>query len=101
MRAFVVGAAGAVGKPLVRRLWPGATEVFASTRHADRAGQLHSFGATTVQFDGLDGAAVRQAVARVGRRDQVRRVGAEAGQHRAERQLGGVQGTTEAFSRSD
>ena len=25
MRAFVVGAAGAVGKPLVRRLWPGAT----------------------------------------------------------------------------
>ena len=62
MRVFVAGAAGAVGKPLVRQLVARGHQVFASTRHPDRAGDLRALGATAVQFDGLDRTAVRQAI---------------------------------------
>jgi len=64
MRVFVAGAAGVVGKPLVRQLVAQGHQVFASTRDPDRAGFLRSLGASTVQFDGLDRAAVRQAIER-------------------------------------
>jgi len=63
MRVFVAGAAGAIGRRLVPRLVERGHQVTATTRGADRLDQLRTLGATAVAVDGLDGAAVGEAVA--------------------------------------
>jgi len=62
MRVFVAGATGVIGRFLVPGLIDAGHEVTASTRSAAKAGQLASAGATPVVADGLDRAAVLDAV---------------------------------------
>jgi nucleoside-diphosphate-sugar epimerase len=64
MRVFVAGAAGAVGKPLVRRLISRGQDVVGTIRNPDKADDVRPAGATPIVLDGLDSAAVGQAVAR-------------------------------------
>ncbi|MCT7378070.1 NAD-dependent epimerase/dehydratase family protein [Chelativorans salis] len=64
MRIFLAGATGAVGKPLVRQLIARGHDVTATTRSAAKAEALRQLGVTAVIIDGLDGAAVGEAVAR-------------------------------------
>jgi nucleoside-diphosphate-sugar epimerase len=64
MRVFVAGAAGAIGMRLVPQLLARGHQVTATTRSEDKARRLRAFGADTVALDGLDAAAVTQAVAR-------------------------------------
>src|SRR5438874_4276406 len=64
MRIFVAGAAGAMGRRLVPRLVAGGQQVTATTRSGSKAGLLRALGAEPVIVDGLDGAAVGEAVAR-------------------------------------
>jgi nucleoside-diphosphate-sugar epimerase len=64
MRVFVAGAAGAVGKPLVRELISRGHEVTATTRDPEKSEEIRALGATPTLLDGLDAAAVGQAVAR-------------------------------------
>ncbi|MBO0872410.1 MAG: NAD(P)-dependent oxidoreductase [Pseudonocardia sp.] len=63
MRVFVAGATGAVGRWLVPRLVAGGHEVTATTRSPGKADGLRALGAVPVVMDGLDAAAVGQAVA--------------------------------------
>lgn len=63
MRVFVAGAAGAIGRRLVPQLVARGYQVTASTRSADKVQLLRGLGADPVVVDGLDAAAVRQAVA--------------------------------------
>ena len=63
MRVFVAGAAGAIGTRLVPRLVARGHQVTASTRSAGKVDRLRALGATPVVVDGLDGAAVGEAVA--------------------------------------
>jgi nucleoside-diphosphate-sugar epimerase len=63
MRVFVAGAAGAIGSRLVPQLVARGHEVTATTRSPDKLPQLQALGAEAVVFDGLDGAAVGEAVA--------------------------------------
>lgn len=63
MRVFVAGGTGALGRRLVPRLVAGGHEVTATTRSAGKVGELQALGAHPVVVDGLDGAAVGQAVA--------------------------------------
>ncbi|OLT04352.1 dehydrogenase [Pseudonocardia sp. CNS-004] len=63
MRVFVAGGTGALGRRLVPRLVARGHEVTATTRSAGKAGELQALGAHPVVVDGLDGAAVGQAVA--------------------------------------
>ncbi|GAA5129712.1 NAD-dependent epimerase/dehydratase family protein [Pseudonocardia adelaidensis] len=63
MRIFVAGGTGALGRRLVPRLVASGHEVTATTRSAGRTGELRALGARPVVVDGLDGAAVGQAVA--------------------------------------
>ena len=62
MKVFVAGASGAVGKRLVPLLVAGGYEVTAMTRSAEKAELLRSSGAEPVVADGLDRAAVTEAV---------------------------------------
>ncbi|WP_037062787.1 NAD-dependent epimerase/dehydratase family protein [Pseudonocardia acaciae] len=63
MHVFVAGATGAVGRRLVPRLLARGHRVTATTRSAAKAGELRALGADAVVLDGLDAAAVGQAVA--------------------------------------
>ena len=64
MRVFVAGATGAIGRGLVPRLVAHGHQVSATTRSTDKVELLRALGADPVVVDGLDGAAVGQAVAR-------------------------------------
>jgi nucleoside-diphosphate-sugar epimerase len=63
MRVFVAGGTGALGRRLVPQLVARGHEVTATTRSASKVGELQALGARPVVVDGLDGAAVGQAVA--------------------------------------
>jgi uncharacterized protein YbjT (DUF2867 family) len=64
MRVFVAGATGAVGRRLVPLLVASGYEVSAMTRSEEKADALRAVGADPVVADGLDRAAVAQAVMR-------------------------------------
>jgi nucleoside-diphosphate-sugar epimerase len=64
MRVFVAGAAGAIGMRLVPQLLGRGHQVTATTRNEEKAQRLRALGAATVALDGLDAAAVAEAVAR-------------------------------------
>ena len=64
MRIFVAGATGAIGRRLVPALIARGHQVIAATRHPAKAGPLRNLGAEVALLDGLDAAAVGEAVAR-------------------------------------
>jgi nucleoside-diphosphate-sugar epimerase len=64
MRVFIAGATGAVGRRLVPLLVASGYEVVAMTRSKEKVDALRAIGAEPVVADGLDRAAVRQAVVR-------------------------------------
>ncbi len=64
MRIFLAGATGAVGTPLLKQLIAAGHTVTATTRSAAKVERLRQAGAAVVILDGLDGAAVGEAVAR-------------------------------------
>ena len=64
MRIFVAGAAGAIGMRLVPQLVARGHQVTASTRNPGKVDRLRAIGAEPVIVDGLDAAAVGEAVAR-------------------------------------
>lgn len=64
MRVFIAGAAGAIGRRLVPQLVARGHEVVATTRTEGKVDALERLGARVVMVDGLDGAAVGEAVAR-------------------------------------
>ena len=64
MRVFVAGAAGAIGRRLIPQLVARGHQVTASTRGSARLEQLRRLGAEPVVVDGLDAAAVGEAIAR-------------------------------------
>jgi 2-alkyl-3-oxoalkanoate reductase len=63
MRVFVAGATGAIGRHLVPQLVEAGHEVTATTRSEAKFDQLWNLGARPVLVDGLDAAAVGEAVA--------------------------------------
>jgi nucleoside-diphosphate-sugar epimerase len=63
MKVFVAGATGVVGRRLVPMLVQAGHEVVGTTRSAAKLDALRALGAQGVVLDGLDGAAVGQAVA--------------------------------------
>jgi 2-alkyl-3-oxoalkanoate reductase len=64
MRVFVAGAAGAIGQQLLPQLTAQGHQVTATTRSPGRIELLRGLGAEAVVVDGLDAAAVGEAVAR-------------------------------------
>jgi 2-alkyl-3-oxoalkanoate reductase len=64
MRVLVVGAAGVIGRQLVPQLIAAGDQVSATTRSPEKLAALDAVGADALVLDGLDGAAVGQAVAR-------------------------------------
>jgi nucleoside-diphosphate-sugar epimerase len=64
MRVFVAGATGAVGKRLVPLLIEQGHDVVGMTRSAEKAEWLRKLGAEAAVADGLDPAAVQEAVER-------------------------------------
>jgi len=64
MHIYLAGATGALGKRLVAQLVAAGHRVSATTRTAEKAPLLRALGAEPVVVDGLDGAAVGEAVAR-------------------------------------
>jgi nucleoside-diphosphate-sugar epimerase len=64
MKVFLAGATGAIGSRLVPLLVSRGHAVVATTRRADKLGLLRGLGATPVVADGLDAAAIGEAVAR-------------------------------------
>src|SRR6266536_324646 len=64
MRVFVAGATGAIGRQLLPQLAGQGHQVTATTRDPAKAGQLRALGAEPAVVDGLDAAAVREAVDR-------------------------------------
>jgi nucleoside-diphosphate-sugar epimerase len=64
MRVFVAGATGAVGRQLLPQLAGQGHRVTATTRDPAKAGRLRALGAEPAVVDGLDAAAVGEAVAR-------------------------------------
>jgi nucleoside-diphosphate-sugar epimerase len=65
MRVFVAGAAGALGRPLVRELVSRGHEVYGLTRTPARRALIESLGARAVVADALDGEGLRRAVVEV------------------------------------
>lgn len=63
MRVFVTGATGAIGRRLVPQLVARGHDVTATTRSAGKVDVIRALGAHAVVLDGLDGAAVGEAVA--------------------------------------
>jgi nucleoside-diphosphate-sugar epimerase len=66
MHVFIAGAGGAVGRSLIPLLTSNGHTVTGTTRSAAKAEQLRALGAAPVVLDGLDRAAVLQAVANAG-----------------------------------
>jgi 2-alkyl-3-oxoalkanoate reductase len=64
MRVFVAGAAGAVGKPLVQQLVGRGHEVTGTITNPGKSDSLRAAGATPIVVDGLDAAAIGEAIAR-------------------------------------
>ena len=64
MRVFLAGATGAVGKRLVPLLLANGHVVTAMTRSREKAEELRSSGVSAVVADGLDRAAVLEAMSR-------------------------------------
>jgi len=64
MRVFVAGATGTIGKRLVPQLTARGHQVTATTRSARHRGRFEALGAEIAVVDGLDGAAIGEAVAR-------------------------------------
>ena len=64
MRVFVTGASGAIGAYLIPHLVERGHEVVATTRSERKLVRLRELGAEGVVLDGLDGAAIGEAVAR-------------------------------------
>ena len=64
MRVFLAGATGAIGRRLVPQLVAAGHEVTATTTNPAKVELLRGLGATPVVVDGLDAAAVGEAVAR-------------------------------------
>lgn len=62
MKIFVAGATGAVGRPLVSSLIAAGHSVVGLTRTAAKAEIVKRMGATPVIADGLDAAAIKEAV---------------------------------------
>ncbi|NUR99022.1 MAG: NAD(P)-dependent oxidoreductase [Kribbellaceae bacterium] len=63
MRVFVAGGSGVLGRRLVPQLVARGHQVTATTTNASKLGLLKEAGADGVVMDGLDGAAVGEAVA--------------------------------------
>ena len=63
MRVFVAGGSGVIGRRLVPQLVARGHQVTATTTNPDKLGLLKELGAEGVVMDGLDGAAVGEAVA--------------------------------------
>ena len=63
MRVFVAGATGAVGRHLVPQLVEAGHQVIATTRTQTKFDRLWNLGAQPVLVDGLDAAAIGEAVA--------------------------------------
>lgn len=63
MRVFVAGATGAIGRQLVPQLVEAGHDVTATTRSGAKVDHLWNLGAHPVVVDGLDAAAVGEAVA--------------------------------------
>ncbi len=64
VRVFVAGGSGVVGRHLVSQLVARGHQVTASTTSSAKLGRLQEQGAEAVLMDGLDAAAVGEAVAR-------------------------------------
>jgi nucleoside-diphosphate-sugar epimerase len=64
MKIFLAGATGAIGRQLVPQLVAAGHQVVATTRNETKVSMLWNLGARPVVVDGLDGAAVGDAVAR-------------------------------------
>jgi nucleoside-diphosphate-sugar epimerase len=64
MRVLVIGATGAIGRQLVPQLVAAGHQVSATTRSPAKLDGLRAAGADPMVLDGLDGAAVGEAVAR-------------------------------------
>ncbi len=64
MHIYLAGGTGALGRRLVPQLIDAGHRVTATTRSPDKAPLLRALGAEPVVVDGLDGAAVGEAVAR-------------------------------------
>jgi nucleoside-diphosphate-sugar epimerase len=65
MRVLIVGATGAIGRPLVRRLKEQHHTVFALTRSPQSSLLVAELGAEPVSADALDAASVKAAIVRV------------------------------------
>jgi nucleoside-diphosphate-sugar epimerase len=63
MNIFVAGAAGVIGRPLVRLLREAGHTVIGTTRSARNAAAIEAMGARAVVVDVFDAAALMQAVA--------------------------------------
>ncbi len=64
MRIFVAGATGVIGQQLLPQLVAQGHQVVGTTRSPAKLDRLRALGAEPVILDGLDGAAVGEAVAR-------------------------------------
>src|SRR6266404_5410156 len=65
MKIFLAGGTGAIGKRLIPVLIKAGHQVVASTRSRDKSESLRAAGAQPVVADGLDRAAVKEAVTAV------------------------------------
>src|SRR3712207_6827587 len=62
MIVFVVGATGAIGRPLIKQLVAAGHEVIGTTRSAGKAEQLRAAGAAATIVDARDTDALRRAI---------------------------------------
>jgi 2-alkyl-3-oxoalkanoate reductase len=62
MRVLVVGASGAIGRPLVRQLVAAGHDVVGTHHRKETADRVRALGATPLRLDLLDAADVRRAV---------------------------------------
>src|SRR5260370_5136208 len=64
MRVLVIGATGAIGRQVVAQIVAAGHQVRATTRSQAKLDRLRAAGTDALVLDGLDGAAVGEAVAR-------------------------------------
>lgn len=62
MRVIVIGAAGAIGSPLVRQLRQAGHQVIGTSRSPSKFDRLRALGAEPIALDVLDAAAVRSVL---------------------------------------